>query len=746
LQPERDLSHSPLFQVMFILQNAPRQVLELPGLTLTPLELDSGTAKFDMTLSMIEEAAGLRGWLEYNTDLFDAVTIRRLLGHFRSLLAGILTDPDQRLAELPLLTESERRQLLVAWNATAAQYPKDQCLPQLFEAQVEHTPDATAVVFEDQQLTYRELNVRANQLAHHLRKLGIGPEALVAICVERSLDMVVGLLGILKAGGAYVPLDPAYPMERLVFMLEDAQASVLLTQKRLLASLPEHKTRVICLDTEWEVMAQEPAENPACKVTTGNPAYVIYTSGSTGQPKGVMIPHQGIVNYLAWCTKAYAVAGGSGAPVHSPLGFDLTITSLFSPLLAGQSVVLLPEEQGIEALGTLLRTGDDFSLVKITPAHLEVLSQGLPAAAAVGRARALIIGGEALWGESLAFWRTHAPDTRLINEYGPTETVVGCCIYEVPPEASIPGPVPIGRPIANTQLYILDPMLQPVPIGVPGELYIGGDGLARGYLNRPDLTAEKFIPNPFGSEPGARLYKTGDLARHRPDGNLEFLGRLDHQVKLRGFRIELGEIEAVLGGHPAVREAVVVVREDVPGDVRLVAFVVSDREPAPPSRELRAFLQAKLPDYMIPSVFIRLDALPLTPNGKVDRRALPAPDQARPAPEDAFVAPRTPVEEELARIWAQVLGLERVGIHDNFFALGGHSLLATRVVSRLRDTFHTELPLRSLFEAPTVAGLALTIAQRQAEGAEHAEMARLLAELEGLPDEEARRLLADGRE
>jgi amino acid adenylation domain-containing protein len=743
LQPERDLSRSPLVQVMLILQNAARQTLELPGLTLTPLEVDSGTAKFDLTLSMIEEDKGLRGWLEYNTDLFEAVTIRRLLGHFHSLLAGILTDPEQRLAELPLLTESERQQLLVAWNASAAEYPKEQCLPQLFEAQVEDTPDATAVVFEGQQLTYRELNVRANQLAHHLKKLGVGPEALVAICIERSVEMVVGLLGILKAGGAYVPLDPAYPMERLVFMLEDAQASVLLTQKRLLASLPEHNAHVICLDADWEAMPQEPRENPASTVTTGNPAYVLYTSGSTGQPKGVVIPHQGLVNYLGWCTKAYAVAEGSGAPVHSPLGFDLTITSLFSPLLVGQSVVLLPEGWGVEPLGTLLRTGDDFSLVKITPAHLEVLSQGLPAAAAAGRTRSFIIGGEALRGESLTFWRTHAPDTRLINEYGPTETVVGCCIYEVLAGASVSGAVPIGRPIANTQLYILDSLLQPVPIGIPGELHIGGDGLARGYLNRPELTAEKFIPNPFSPEPGARLYKTGDLARHRSDGNLEFLGRLDHQVKLRGFRIELGEIEAVLGGHPAVREAVVVVREDVPGDMRLVAYVVPDQEPAPTSREWRAFLQAKLPDYMIPSAFIRLDILPLTPNGKVDRRALPAPDQARPALEDAFVAPRTPVEEGLARIWSQVLGLEQVGVHDNFFELGGHSLLATRVISRLRDTFHVELPLRSLFEAPTVAGLALTVARRQAEQAQEKSLTHLLAELETLSDEAVQRFLTD---
>jgi acyl-CoA synthetase (AMP-forming)/AMP-acid ligase II len=415
-----------------------------------------------------------------------------------------------------------------------------------------------------------------------------------------------------------------------------------------------------------------------------------------------MIPHQGLVNYLSWCTKAYEVAHGRGTPVHSPIGFDLTITSLFPSLLVGQSVRLLPEELGIEALRAVLETEDDFSLIKITPAHLEGLSQLVPAPAVRGRTRALIIGGEALWGASLAFWQTHAPDTRLINEYGPTETVVGCCVYEVPAGASLAGAVPIGRPIANTQLYILDAHLRPVPIGVPGELYIGGDGVARGYLNRPELTAEKFIPHPFGDQPGARLYKTGDLARYQPDQNIEFLGRIDDQVKIRGFRIELGEIEAVLCQHPSVHEAVVIVREDTPGDSHLVAYVVPQAQQSPSTSDLRSFLQEKLPEYMVPMAFVILERLPLTPNGKVDRRALPQPKRESP-----FVAPRNAVEEALAGMWAEVLRLERVGIHDNFFALGGHSLLATQVVSRLRSAFQVELPVRRLFdEGSTVAGLA----------------------------------------
>jgi len=706
LNPAREMSHTPLFQVLFTLQNAPMQLLELSGLTLRSLAVDRRTAKFDWLLSMLDTEQGLAASWEYNTDLFNDTTITRLLEHFQTLLEGIVANPEQRLSSLPLITASERQQLLVEWNDTAIDYPREQCFHQLFAQQVERMPDSIAVVFEDQQLTYAELNARTNQLAHHLQTLGVGPDVLVAICVERSLEMVIGLLGILNAGGAYLPLDLTYPKERLAFMLEDARAPVLLTQQRFVGSLPESKAHVICLDTAWEATAGEPGENPISGTIAQNLAYVIYTSGSTGKPKGTMIPHQGLMNYLHWCTQVYLTEGGRGAPVHSPIGFDLTITSLFSPLLVGQSIVLLPEAQEIESLCTLLRTEGDFGLVKITPAHLEVLSHLLPPEEAQGRTRALIIGGEALWGISLSFWQTYAPHTRLINEYGPTETVVGCCVYEVPAGTTLAGAVPIGRPICNTQLYILDSHLQPTPVGVPGELYIGGDGLARGYLNRPDLTAERFIPHPFSDEPGARLYKTGDLARYQLDGNLVFLGRIDDQVKIRGFRIELGEVEAVLSQHSAVHEAVVIVREDTPGDRRLVAYVVPQEEQSPTVGHLRSFLREKLPEYMLPSAFVILEQLPLTPNGKVDRRALPRPERKGP-----FVAPRNPVEERLAGMWAEVLGLERVGIHDNFFELGGHSLLATQVISRLRAAFRVELPVRRLFdEGATVAGLAELIA------------------------------------
>ena len=718
LQPERNLSHSPLFQVMFALQSAQMQSRALPGseLTLGPVEAHSGTAKFDLTLFMIEEEDHLSGALEYNTDLFDAATIERMLKHFQTLLQNIVADPDRPVSTQPLLTQSEGQQLLIDWNATAALYPRDRCVHELFEAQVERTPDAVAVAFEKKQLTYAQLNRQANQLAHYLQKLGAGPETLVGICAERVPEMVVGLLAILKAGSAYLPLDPTYPPERLAFMLEDSQSPILLTRERWVTTLPTQDRRVICLDTDWDLIAPESQANPISRARPENLAYVIYTSGSTGKPKGAMILHRGLVNYMAWCQQAYPVKAGQGAPVHSSISFDLTITGLFAPLLAGRKVQLVPEDLGIDLLSTALRNETDYSLVKITPAHLELLSQQLAPQQAAGRTRAFIIGGENLLAESIAFWQDYAPHTLLVNEYGPTETVVGCCVYQVPPDERRAGSVPIGRPIINTQLYILDTHMQPAPIGVPGELYIGGAGVARGYLNRPALTAGCFVPDPFSNEPAARLYKTGDLARYLPDGNIEFLGRIDHQVKVRGFRIELGEIEAVLSQHPAVGEAVVLAREDAPTDPlspgkrgkRLVAYVVPEGDEGdhtPGVGELRRFLSEKLPDYMLPAAFVTLQALPLTPNGKVDRRALPAPEQARPDLEAAYVAPHTPAEKTLAAIWAQLLDIDQVGIHDSFFELGGDSILSIQVIARANQA-GLRLTPRQIFQHPTVAGLA----------------------------------------
>ncbi|MDZ8023961.1 MAG: amino acid adenylation domain-containing protein [Nostoc sp. DedQUE11] len=711
LKPSRDLSYNPLFQVMFVLQNVPKPNLSLSNVSITYEEGYNGTSKFDLTVFMEDSEGGLIATCEYNTNLFNADTINRMLEHFETLLESIVSDPKQNIADLQLLTPSEIRQLLVEWNNTKTDYPRDKCIHQLFEEQVEKTPNAIAVVFENQQLTYRELNNRANQLAHYLKKLGVKPEVLVGICIERSLLMVVAVLGILKAGGAYLPLDPAHPKERLAFILEDTNSPVLLTQESLIEKLPTDDIKVICLDSHWQKIAQEFSENPVCKTDVANLAYVIYTSGSTGKPKGTLIPHQGLLNYLSWCTQAYTVELGKGTTVHSSLAFDLTITSLFSPLLVGRQVELIPENHSIESLGNALRQESNLSLVKITPAELLLLSGQLSSTEVAGITRAFIIGGENLLTESISFWKKFAPNTMLVNEYGPTETVVGCCIYRVPKDEIESSSVPIGQPIANTQLYVLDEYHQPVPIGVPGELYIGGAGLARGYLNRPELTAVKFIPHPFSNEPGARLYKTGDLARYRADGNLEFLGRIDHQVKVRGYRIELGEIEGLLGQHPKVQEAVVLMREDIPKNQRLVAYFVANSETAPTTAELRNFLKEQLPEYMLPSVFVELKALPLTTNGKVDRRALPIPDGDRPELEEVYVAPRSEMEQAIAKVWQEVLQLENVGINDNFFDLGGHSLLIVQVNNQLRTIFKQDIPVVTMFQNPTIHSLARYLSQ-----------------------------------
>jgi len=572
LQPERNLSYSPLVQVTFVLQNVPSFTNIMADVAISTMLIPNKTAKFDLTVYLTEEKNGeITVTAEYNSALFKSETIARWLTHYQTLLVNIISNSNQLIVELPLLTEAEQHQILVEWNDTTTDYPADKCIQQLFEAQVERTPDNIAVIFEQEQLTYHELNHRANQLAHYLQSLGVGPDVLVGICMERSIEMVIGLWGILKAGGAYVPLDPTYPAKRLAFMVEDAQVPVLLSQTSLRTILPVTAAQIIWLDENQATLSTYSPLNPANHANHGdNLAYVIYTSGSTGNPKGAMIIHRGLTNYLWWAIQAYEVVKGQGSPVHSSLSFDLTVTSLFTPLLVGAKVILLPESRDVEALQTVLENQSNFSLVKITPAHLEILSQLLSPQKASKQVNRYIIGGEALFYEQLAFWRKYAPTTHLINEYGPTETVVGCCVYEVKAEDVLVGTVPIGRPIANTQLYILDAHLQPVPIGVTGELYIGGAGLARGYLNRPELTAEKFIPNPFGE---GRLYKTGDLARYLPDGNIEFLGRIDHQVKIRGFRIELGEIEAVLGSQPMIEQAIVTLKERPSGDKQLVAYL-----------------------------------------------------------------------------------------------------------------------------------------------------------------------------
>ncbi|KAB8332627.1 non-ribosomal peptide synthetase [Scytonema tolypothrichoides VB-61278] len=701
LHPERNLNQTPLFQVMFGLLEDTQKDLTLPGLTLSWLPIHTQTARFDLTLQVVDGESELRGSLEYNTDLFNAETITRMVEHFRTMLSGIVTNPQARLSDLPVLTAAQLHQQVVEWNDTSTNYPTDVCIHQLFEAQVERTPDALAVVYEDQQLTYCELNARANQLAHYLRKLGVGPEVLVGICVERSLSMIIGLLGILKAGGAYVPLDPTYPQERLAFILEDAQVPVLLTQQQLVEVMPQHKAKIICLDTDWQTIVQQSQENLFREIATNNLAYVIYTSGSTGKPKGVQIPHSALSNFLHAMRQTPGLSAQDTLLAVTTYSFDIAALELFLPIIVGARLVVVSREIASDGaqLSTKL-TDSNATVMQATPATWQLL---LAAGWGGNHQLKILCGGEALPGQ-LANQLLKRCDS-LWNMYGPTETTIWSAACLVEKDSSI---VPISHPIANTQFYILDQYRQLVPVGVRGELHIGGNGLARGYLNRPELTAEKFIPNPFSEQLATRLYKTGDLARYSPSGEIEYLGRIDHQVKVRGFRIELGEIEAHLRQHPKVRETVVVVRSDSVDSQRIVAYVVPHSGQTLTITELRDFLESKLPNYMVPAAFVMLEALPLTPNGKIDRHALPTPDKARPDSE-AAVAARNPFEELLTGIWKQIFGVEQVGIHDNFFELGGHSLLATQVMSRVRDTLQLEVPLRYLFEAPTIAGLAKSI-------------------------------------
>ncbi|WP_027255435.1 non-ribosomal peptide synthetase [Planktothrix agardhii] len=707
LQPERDLSHTPLFQVTFVLQNTPKSEIEMTGLKVTDLPLENTTAKFDLTLAMVHTDDGLKGVWEYNTDLFESSTIERLSGHFLNLLAGIVANPQARISQLPLLTESETNQLLIEWNNTQVDYPQIKCIHQLFEEQAERTPDAIAVVFENQQLTYTELNGRANQLAHYLQKLGVKADTLVGICVERSLEMMVGLLGILKAGGAYVPLDPEYPQERLSFMLEDSQVEVLLTQNKLVKLLAQNQEYIVCLDGDWQNISQANENNLNITITPNNLAYVIYTSGSTGQPKGVYCNHLGVVNLCTDFQTKKPLSVGDRCSLWTSLNFDVSVYEVFSALLSGATLHITPEFIRSDAFKFInWLYSEQISSAYIPPFMLNNFSDCLEQAVNHISLRRLLVGVEPINEKLLISISQRIPGLQIINGYGPTETTICSTLYSIKTETISNGNTPIGKPLQNTKIYLLDKQMQPVPIGVQGELHIGGAGLARGYLNRPQLNAEKFIPNPFDKAKGSKLYKTGDLARYLPDGNIEYLGRIDNQVKIRGFRIELGEIEALLNQNESVQGACVITREDNPGDKRLVAYVVPQPEITLTIDEIRQFLRAKLPDYMVPTAFVLLDTFPLTPNGKIDRRALPVPDLQS---QGEYIAPRNPIEEKMAQIWAEVLKLKRVSIEDNFFELGGHSLLATQVISRCQQAFQIALPLRYLFESPTIAQLSAVI-------------------------------------
>ena len=674
-----------------------------------------GQTNYPLTV-IAYSGTGLILEISYDRHHFNNRTITRMLGHFKSLLEGMVADPKQRLSELPLLTDRERNQLLIDWNQTAADYPREKCVHQLFEEQVKRTPDAVAVVYEEKQLTYSELDRKANQLARYLQKLGVGPAVLVGICVERSLEMVVGLLGILKAGGAYVPLDPVYPPERLSFLLEDSRAPVLLTQERFRESLPVHEAQVVCLDADWEKVAREGIENLTGRATAEDLAYVIYTSGSTGRPKGVMIEHRSLVNHLCWVNECLLNDEVDSLPLVTGLFFDASLKQLFAPLLRGSKVWALPVElltqpaAFLQALGTQAKVGIN-CIPSLWKTLLDAICSG-QALIPTENLACIYIGGEQLSEELVNRTLGALPHIQIWNLYGPTEATVNASVARIVSASD----VTIGRPIANTQIYILDSHLQPVPIGVAGELCIGGDGLARGYLDRPELTKEKFIPNPFSDYPTARLYRTGDLGRYLEDGKIEFLGRIDHQIKIRGYRVELGEVETVLTEHRSVREAVVVAREDEPGDKRLVAYVIPEWGATPSTSELRNYLKEKLPNYMVPSAFVVLDELPLTLNGKVDRQALPNPEGVRPELEAAYVAPRNEVERNIATVWQEVLHLDVVGIHDNFFDLGGNSLLTVQVHSRLRVLFDRDLSVIELFRYPTISDLASYLSRDTVEG------------------------------
>jgi amino acid adenylation domain-containing protein/FkbM family methyltransferase len=726
LDVERDMSRSPLFQVWFVLQNIPMPSLGLPGLTLTASEVDNTTSKFDLLLAMTDTEEGLLGTLEYNTDLFDASTIGRLLGHFENLFEAIASDASLPVSQLRLLGEVERRELLARCDGRHGLAQADalispsRCLHELVEEHAARDPSATAVVFDDRRLSYGELNEGANRLAHYLRSLGVGRETLVAVHLERSADMIVALLGVLKAGGAYVPLDTELPKERLGFMLADVKATALITQSDLLANLPAHAGRVVCADSDWQEAAGQSTENPEPLTTPESLAYVIYTSGSTGTPKGVCVTHANVARLLAATQSDFAFSPDDVWTMFHSFAFDFSVWEVWGALCTGGRLVVVPYvvSRTPEVFYELL-CEQSVTVLNQTPSAFRQLEQAELTAGASRylSLRLIVFGGEALEPHSLRAWFDRHGDEqpRLVNMYGITETTVHTTYRPMTIKDAHGRRVgsAIGRPLADLQVYVLDGQGQPVPVGVAGELHIGGPGLARGYLGRPELTAERFVTNAFGAEGGARLYRSGDSGRYTVDGELEYLGRIDNQVKIRGFRIELGEIEAALGAHPSVREAVVVAREDAPGERRLIAYVVEVEGGGELNGQLHGYLREKLPLYMIPSAFVTLDALPLTNNGKLDPQRLPAPDSAQRNSGRSYEAPRNEVEEKVAGIWRQVLGVEQVGVTDDFFELGGHSLLATQLLARVRDLFGVEIPLRPLYEQPTVARLAELVVQAE---------------------------------
>jgi amino acid adenylation domain-containing protein len=704
LQPERTSNRTPFIQAMFVfLLNYPAMEREIAGLKVVPYNLSSGKAMFDLFLGMRESERGLEGELAYNCDLFDAATIIRMCQHFERLLDAVVTDPDRRLLDLSLLDDSERTQVLVGLNQTQRPYQIDQCIQQMFEEQVERTPDCTAIKFEGSRTTYAQLNRRANQLARYLMSRGVGPEIRVGVCMGRSVEMVVAILGVLKAGGAYVPLDPSYPEERVAFMLEDAEAPILLTSERVQAIAIEAPVERILLDADWKQIDEQSTTNPGPTAVSDNLAYVIYTSGSTGQPKGVGIAHRSAVSLLNWSRETYPEDQTQGLLASTSICFDMSIFEMFLPLCFGGGFILVENALALPYLDGK----EEVTLINTVPSAIKELlnSNGLPSSI-----KTVNLGGEPLSYDLAQQLYAKCPIEQLYNLYGPTETTTYSTIDHVAAGSAV-APT-IGRPIANTQVYILDQKLNPVPVAVPGELYIGGSGVARGYVNRSGPTAEKFMPDPFSPIPGARMYRTGDRARWLADGDLEYLGRIDQQVKVRGYRVELGEIEAVLSRHPSVREAVVLMREDKAGDKRIVAYAAANGDSIPSGTELRAYLQRKLPEYMVPGSFVMLEKLPLTPSGKLNRKALPAPEAIGFEQERPYIAPRDEVELRLTGIWEKLFGVQGISIRDSFFDLGGHSLLGVQLMARIHEQFGSDMPLGFLLQNPTVERLASLLRQK----------------------------------
>jgi amino acid adenylation domain-containing protein len=712
LHPERDLRQTPLFQTVMALQNVPEETAQMRDLQLTPLNAEGGTAKFDLMLGLAERAGDLLGGIEYKTELFDAATIERLASHFEQLLECIAANPDERIDRYPLLSAAEREQLLVEWNDTRKEFANEACVHELFEAQVARTPNAIALSYNDTSLTYLELNERSNQLAHYLRTLGVGPDTPVALCLERGIEMIVGILGVLKAGGAYLPLDPVYPGERLAFMVADAKPRVLVTQQDLLDRLPAQQVKVVCIDAEWEVIAAHSTDNPPRPTTSDLTAYIIYTSGSTGRPKGTLVTHLNVTRLLTATESVFQFRSDDVWTLFHSYAFDFSVWELWGALLYGGRLVVVPYlmSRTPESFYSLL-CREGVTVLNQTPSAFRQLITAEETSVEKEesgrlRLRLVIFGGEALEIQTLRGWFARHGDQQplLVNMYGITETTVHVT-WRLLRSEDVNDRVgsPIGIPLEDLQVYVLDRRQELVPVGVWGELYVGGGGVCRGYLNRPELTAERFIPNPFGAAAGSRLYRTGDVGRYLPNGELEYLGRADAQVKVRGFRIELGEIESVLASHPAVRQCIVTARTNEEG-VRLVAYVVSETDQV--NGQLRQYLLHQLPDYMVPSDFVFLEALPLTPNGKVNREALPAPGQLSAMRREEFVAPRDTLELKLAQIWEEVLKIRPIGVMDDFFELGGHSLMAVRLSALVETRLGKIIPLTKLFKGATVEQLA----------------------------------------